>query len=106
MEEIERKVDDVVKTATTSEAAKESGSNNDIEKALTVIANIVLVFGIIAAVLCLFKMVFTYTTHYTYDPSGFITTIMVLFFSIISWCLMRVIANMSMTLKEINKKMK
>lgn len=106
MEENEKKVDDVVKAATTSEATKGSGANNDIEKALIVIANIVLALGIITDVLCFFKMVYTYTTHYTFDSSGFITTIMVLFSSIISWCLMRVLANISMTLKEINKKMK
>ena len=41
-----------------------------------------------------------------FNPSGFATTIMILISSLVSWSFMKVLANISLTLKDINKKMK
>lgn len=98
-------------TQVTTEAPKEESSNNDAENTLTVIANVVLVCGIIASLICLFTIVWVrnpaYTYHeYMFNPSGCATTIMILISSLISWSFMKVLANISLTLKDINKKMK
>ena len=91
---------------------KDESSNNSAENTLTVIANIVLVCGIIASVICLFTIVWVRDPGYTYikktifNPTGFATTIMILMSSLISWSFMKVLANISLTLKDINKKMK
>lgn len=87
-------------------------SNNSAENTLTVIANVVLVCGILASVICLFTIVwvrnpaYTYIDKYMFNPSGFATTIMIVMSSLISWSFMKVLANISLTLKDINKKMK
>ena len=41
-----------------------------------------------------------------FTRSGFATTIMILISSLVSWSFMKVLANISLTLKDINKKMK
>ena len=99
-------------TQVTTEAPKEESSNNGAENTLTVIADFVLVCGIIASLICLFTMVwvrnpaYTYYEEYMFNPSGFATTIMILMSSLITWSFMKVLANISLTLKDINKKMK
>lgn len=85
--------------------------NNNAEYTLNVIANIVLICGIISTVICLFTIVFKEESHYyfterVFSPSGFATTIMVLFSSLISWGFLKVLANISLTLKELNSKIK
>ena len=61
---------------------------------------------------CLFNIVWVQNPEYQYiddkifSPSGFVTTVMVLASSLISWSFMRVLANISVTLKAMNKKMK
>lgn len=102
------------KTATPQPEVKAQPIDNSAENTLTTIANIVLVCGIIATVICLFTVCFveqikpgyTYLTEKAFNPAGFVTTIMVLFSSLISWSLMKVLANISITLKEINQKTK
>lgn len=100
-------------TQVTTEAPKEESYNNDAENTLTVIANIVLVCGIIASLICLFTIVWVRNPTYPYskeyymlNPSGCATTIMILISSLISWSFMKVLANISLTLKDIHKKMK
>ena len=86
--------------------------DNSAENTLKVIATIVLVCGIIAAVICLFTVAFIqdpefhYTSKKIFNPAGFATTIMVLLSSLISWGFLKVLANISLTLKEINHKTK
>lgn len=93
-------------------AHSETTPNNGAENTLNTIAYIVLGFGILASLICLFTIIWIRDPQYQYiertifNPTGFVTTIMVLFFSIISWSLMRVLANISLTLKDINKKIK
>lgn len=115
---MEENVNDVLgvateNTPTVKTAAEEpKAADNSAEKTLIMIANIVLVCGIIATIVCLFSIVWvedpswTYRTKYMFNPSGFVTTIMVLFTSLISWSFMKVLANISITLKEINTKTK
>lgn len=90
--------------------------DNSAENALSVIANIVLWVGIIGTVFCLFTLTttkvvdptYTYSIHYDtiFNPGGLAISIGVLLSSIMSWALLKVIANISKTLKEINSKMK
>ena len=81
-------------------------------RTLIFIANVVLVCGIIASLICLFTIVwvrnpaYTYVIEYMFNSSGFATTIMILISSLVSWSFMKVLANISLTLKDINKKMK
>ena len=93
-------------------APVEENTGNGAETTLEIIANIVLVCGIIASIICLFNIVWVQNPEYQYiddkifSPSGFVTTVMVLASSLISWSFMRVLANISVTLKAMNKKMK
>lgn len=86
--------------------------DNSAENTLITIANIVLVCGIIATIICVFTMVviedpsYHYRTKYMFNPAGFATTIMVLLSSLISWGFLKVLANISLTLKDIKGKMK
>ena len=94
------------------ETSGETKTDNSAETTLVVIANIVLVCGIIASVICFFSIVWVQNPEYHYiddkifSPSGFVTTVMVLASSLISWSFMRVLANISLSLKDINKRMK
>lgn len=93
-------------------APVEDNIGNGAETTLEIIANIVLVCGIIASIICLFNIVWVQNPEYHYiddkmfSPSGFVTTVMVLASSLISWSIMRVLANISVTLKAMNRKMK
>ena len=87
-------------------------TDNSAENTLATIANIVLILGIIATFICLFTLCFVevpksmYSTKTEFSPSGFATTVMVLFSSLISWSVMKVLSNISLTLKDINSKIK
>lgn len=82
------------------------------EETLLVISSIILVVGLIATAICLFYLTFYRVdrwgevSHDEFNPSGFATTVMVLVSTLISWATLRVFANISITLKEINKKIK
>lgn len=90
--------------------------NNSTENALNVIAGIVLWGGIIATVFCLFALTTTkvvdptykYSIHYdtVFNPGGLVISIGVFLSTLTTWALLRVIANISTTLKQINSKMK
>lgn len=105
----------VVETAPQQDKA-EQNSDNSAENALSVIANIVLWVGIIGTVFCLFTLTTTkvvdptykYSIHYDtiFNPGGLAVSVGVLISTIMSWALLKVIANISKTLKEINSKMK
>lgn len=94
------------------EPTTEKKDENSAEKTLSTIADIILVVGIIVTVICLFTLCFVevpksmYSTKTEFSPSGFATTVMVLFSSLISWSVMKVLSNISLTLKDINNKIK
>ncbi len=90
--------------------------SNAAESTLNVIAIIVLWAGIIGTVFCLFTLTTTkvvdptyhYSIHYdtVFNPAGLAISIGVLVSTLTTWALLRVVANISKTLKEINAKMK
>ena len=105
--------DTTSQNGTTADDAEVTVSpNNSAENALNVIAAIVLWCGIIATVFCLFALTTTkvvdptykYSIHYDtiFNPSGLVISIGVFLSTLTTWSLLRVIANISMTLKQIN----
>ena len=94
------------------ETTKEITIDNSAENTLTTIASIILICGIIATIVCFFYLAFYRVTSYgsikhdEFNPAGFGTTIEVLAGTLISWAALRVFANISKTLKEINSKLK
>lgn len=99
-------------TATPQPEVKEQPIDNSAESTLTTIAVVILIFGIIATLICAFTLMFVQDPEYHYidskvfNPAGFATTIEVLAGTLITWASLRVFANISITLKEINKKIK
>lgn len=102
------------------EKQDEPQDNNDVrgnmngEKTLQIIANIILVCGIIATVVMLFIVAFHKTSDYGDDRefslSGFLYTIITLISSITTWAIFIVLSHISINLFnikdiiEINKK--
>lgn len=93
--------------------------DNSAEDTLNTIAWITLIVGIIAAIICLCTICWTKTTvvvqHFTYsdditkdvttfNPMGFAMTIGIFLSSLASWAFLRVISNISLTLKDIKNK--
>ena len=96
-----------------SEASKKEEAlqeDNSAEKTLEIIANITLGIGIIASVIMLFSICFIQNPEYHYhkelmfNPTGFSITCGTLLSSLAAWASMRVLANISMTLKAIKNK--
>lgn len=79
------------------------------ESTLKTIANIVLAFGVIATIILLTTTVWVdvgvYITDIVFNPSALVVSIGVLLGTLISWALLRVLADISINLKEINSKM-
>ena len=97
-----------------SAPSQENGIDLSAEKTLNGIAVFTLIVGIIGALICLLticwvevpKAGYTYLTEKVFSGSGFATTIGILIGSLATWALLKVIANISITLKEMNKKIK
>ena len=112
MESEELSLEEEALRAAPVEPTTEKKDENSAEKTLATIADIILIVGIIVTVICLFTLCFVevpksmYRTEKKFSPSGFATTVMVLFSSLISWSVMKVLSNISLTLKEINGKIK
>lgn len=114
----EKNVNEVLGVSSDNEkkevATKETKVNNSAEETLTTVAFTILVLGIITTVICFFSICFVetlkpgyeYVTEKKFNPAGFATTVMIFFTSLISWSIMKVLANISLTLKEMNQKMK
>jgi len=92
-----------ISTTPKAETPKaESSSDDSAESTLNVIAYITLIVGILAAVLYFFISA----------GIGEITSVVlgeafkIIFTSVVAWAVMRVLANISLTLKEINFKIK
>lgn len=93
---------------------------NGAENAITLFANLILIFGIIATIICAFTTIFVDTPQISYgsfarasvkttkefNPIGLFLTLTILFTTILQWALMRVIANISLNIKDINNKLK
>lgn len=82
----------------------------NIEKILVIIANSILVCGLLAVFICIFCLVFQnrispYGTDIVFNPGGFAITLTILFSTLMSWGLMKVLVNISLTLKKINAKL-
>ena len=112
MESEELSLEEEALRAAPVEPTTEKKDENSAEKTLATIADIILIVGIIVTIICLFTLCFVevpksmYRTEKEFSPSGFATTVMVLFSSLISWSVMKVLSNISLTLKEINGKIK
>lgn len=84
--------------------------NNSAETTLETIANITLGIGIIASVVMLFTICFVQNPEYHYhkelifNPTGFAMTCGTLLSTLAAWASMKVLANISLTLKAIKNK--
>ena len=86
----------------SSRQEHESNKNDtSAERVLTAVATIVLICGIIATIIGL--IAFFDNVH---NPESLGISIAFLIGTLISWSVMKVIANISINLKEINKKIK
>ena len=104
-----------VETESNSVAGNDT-PNNAAENTLTAIATLVLWLGIIGTIFCLFTLTtikvvdpsYTYSLHFetVFNPGGLAISVGVFISTLISWSLLKVVANISMTLKEINSKLK
>ncbi len=109
---VEDKEPSTQSVTTSNDGGSNVNISNGAENTLETIAVTVLILGILASIICLFTICFIQDPKYDYieskifNPSGFATTIAILLSSITTWGLLKVISNISKTLKEINKKMK
>ncbi|MEJ6682240.1 MAG: hypothetical protein QNL21_09115 [Flavobacteriales bacterium] len=80
------------------------------ENALQAIAATVLIGGIISTIICLFTIVavdsgkYEYIDDKVFNPAGLATTIGVLLISLTIWASLKVLSNISVSLKVINTK--
>ena len=75
-----------------------------IEDTLIDIANTILILGVVGSVIYMFK--FGFDAYYEIDIINMMISAIIFITSIICWAIMKVLANISNTLKEINEKMK
>lgn len=99
-------------TETADEITCNAEVSNGAENTLKIIALITLVCGIILTLILLATICWIDNPAYHYhqekmfNPSGFGITCGVLMSSLISWAALNVFANISLTLKQINSKLK
>lgn len=86
---------------------------NGAENAMTIFANLILIFGLIATVICAFTQIFVdvhqmygINTTKEFSPLGLFLTLGILFNTIMLWTFMKVVANISLNIKDINNKLK
>lgn len=72
------------------------------EDTLKTVAGGLLLLGVSTALVCAFTIC---TDHGRFNEGGFITTVSLLLGSVVTWSLLRVVAEISTTLKEIKKKL-
>lgn len=73
------------------------------EQTLSGIATTILIIGIISTIICLSTIVFVDSiTGLDFSVQGFIITLGVLFSSLITWALLRVISDISLNIRKIN----
>ena len=97
-----------------------SHMKNGAESAIILIAHGILIIGIIATIICASTTIFidapqidysrfgkaTINTTKEFNPMGLILTLVVLFTTIMQWAFMKVVANISLNIKDINNKLK
>jgi CHASE2 domain-containing sensor protein len=79
--------------------------DNSAERTLTKMAKIILICGITCSALLGLCFIFLLVS---WDPAAFIvlpSLVVALFATLVTWSVMKVLANMSMTLKDISKKL-
>ena len=109
METTERKV--INEVSETTEGSKDVKTDLSAENTLKIIAVVVLVVGVIATLVLLVTIVwvdsgrYSYSTDIVFNPAGFATTLAVFLSTLISWASLKVLADISINLKEINSKM-
>lgn len=107
-------VEDNRETIEPNSVAETQEEDISAEKTLKRMANFILLVGISAAIICLFticwvevpKAGYSYITEKVFSGGGFATTVGILVGSLSIWAIFKVIANISITLKDINKKIK
>ena len=103
--------EEVVEMEETTEVQqpKESEKNEfKAEDALHNVATILLVFGLLATIICAFALCFPKVgilERREFNPAGFATTFSILMSSLVLWSIMRVLGEISTTLKKIHRKM-
>ena len=97
-------------TKTPQEKQQDEPINKLVENTLSNIADFILFFGIIATIACAFTLIYVETGHYftskEFSPTGLGITLVVFISTLISWSVMKTLANISISLKEINSKIK
>lgn len=72
---------------------------NTVENILSILADIILVLGIIGAIICLFSLsTIKVGYHDEFNPVGFGISVSALLSTLISWSIMKALANISLTL--------
>ena len=84
------------------EANEFKKANSSAEQILSVMGSIILVCGIITTFI---GLIYIFSEGIG-DPTGLIATISILLGTLITWSVMEVLANISLTLKEINANIK
>ena len=102
------KVDDDVQTPETIEdTPTEVVDFHNAEKVLSIIATVILVLGVLTTVMCLFNICWVDSGRYIYskdivfNPMGFATTIAILMGTLATWGVLRVLCNISNSLKVL-----
>jgi len=87
----------------TKEEIKRENGNDDskAESILSIVAYWLLIIGIAAALFVLFAF-----AHEHFLMVGVVYSIVILISSVVSWAVLKVFVNISMTLKEINNKIR
>lgn len=94
-----------------------SHRRNGAENISIIIANLVLIFGILAAIILAYhtgyeetveydRFMNEYTTRKEINPEGFILPLIIIISSFAQWAFIKVIANISLNIKDINNKLK
>ncbi len=94
-----------------------SHRRNGAENIIIIVANLVLIFGILAAIILAYQFGYKetveydrfmneYTTRKEILPEGFIPPFFIIIASFVQWAFIKVIANISLNIKDINNKLK
>ncbi|MBR1754920.1 MAG: hypothetical protein IJ739_00140 [Bacteroidaceae bacterium] len=83
----------------------EQKNDNGAEKTLTTLATIILVVGSVLCLLCGLSFMILLVSHEYSAIVALLAAIPVLFGTLVTWSIMKVLANISLTLKDINKKL-
>ncbi|MCQ2287831.1 MAG: hypothetical protein MJZ74_01905 [Muribaculaceae bacterium] len=113
MEE-ERKELNTVEEPEVENTISNTKDENGPENMLKTLATVVMVVGIIGSFICFIVLGFVDKPYDTYsyssgkevNPGGIMISVVALFTTIVTSCVMKVLANISLSLKDINKKIK